>query len=120
VRRHRIDQPVGADFGRVIHLGLNAKPAVILPNHQRVAGEIAAAEALEREESVRHDDGNDRTIDVHGADSFQRHQFLEPDHVFIGCAARLGCGAPDAALVLAVIDREGHVGVAAVDREQHR
>ncbi len=76
---------------------------------------ILAAQPAQVEIRLRHDAGDDGAVDVAPRQRRQRQQMVEPHHIFIGGAARIGGGAPRPAQMLAVPHGEHGVGVVGVD-----
>ncbi len=124
VRRNRVDRAIGAQVLRLIDVQRDAPFERRPTGDQRIMAEIFAGEHFEIVERARDHRGNHHRLDIFPAIAAQREQLAEPDRIFIRRPARIGGDAP-ARLDLATAlgsrgdERENHIGISRIDREQH-
>jgi len=111
---------VGADLLRPVDPDLESQIDLGVADDQRLGPEVSGAQGLQRIARGRHHVGDDRAVDVGRPQALERHQLGQPDGVLVGGAVHVARRPPRAAqLVRLVIDGEGHVGIAGVDRQKH-
>ena len=113
-----VEQPVGADFGRVVDLDLEA-PIEVGPGDQRLDVEPVAAEAAEMVQGGGDDGADDGTADLGRLHVRVLQEGQQPDGVFVRGALGVRADAPNAPPSGAIVYGEDDVGVAGVDDEQH-
>ena len=120
VSGHRIHQAIGADVGRRggPHFDPQIDPG--RADDHRLGLEVPPAQGLQRIAGGGHDVGEYGAVDLGRSEVLERHQLREPDRIFVGGAPGVARRAPPAPLLLVLVDGEDHVGVAGIDREQHR
>ena len=115
----RVDEAVGADLERVVdpdrHPGLH--PGA---DRQALGLEVALGQLLELAAERRHDRGDADGVDVVEGHPAEREEAGDPLGQLVAGRARAGLEAPVLDQALALEGAEVGLGVADVDREQHR
>ena len=120
LRGDRVGDAIGADLLlRHVNIDTDAEKAIRTADHQRLAAEIALAQAHQVKGSLGDDAADDRRIDVARRKTGQFHQLDQPDRIFVGGSVRVGRRPPRAAQLVAGIDGANHVCVSGVDGKQH-
>ena len=119
MRGDGVDEPVRADFGGVGEIDAEAEVDGGRADDLGFDVEEGAAQQAEFEHRGRNDRGDDRRRDARAVHAFKREELVQPHHIFVRGAPRVGGDAPAVEDALAIAQREDEVGVADIDREKH-